>query len=110
MDKKSFGKRLNSLRKEMNLTSDQLSETLGITPVFLRQIESAARLPSVPKLVLICNALKVSPNYLLADSLELPGEKNSKFGNLDAKLNSLTPGQIELVTALVDALVKQTEK
>lgn len=110
MDKVSFGKRLNNLRKEKQMTSEQLSERCEMNAVFIRQIESAAKLPSLPTLVKLCNALEVSPEYLLCDSLDSQVTENIPLSNLENKLKTLTPDQVELVSAIVDTIISQSEK
>ena len=108
MNKVLFGKRVNAVRKEQLYTSESLAEKAGINAVFLRQIESAARLPSLPMLVRICNALHVSPNYLLGDSLD-PNESD-QFEALCSKIRTLTPRQIDLVTAMIEVLIEKLEE
>lgn len=70
MNKSKLGNRIRKSRKSCGLTADKLAEILNINPTFLRQIEGGRSLPSLPVFVSICNALKVSPDYLLADSIE----------------------------------------
>ena len=76
MNKKAFGKRINTARKEKRVTSEKLSEIVGKNAVFIRQIEGANKLPSLPTFVDICNALNVSPNYLLFDSIKDNAQDN----------------------------------
>ena len=70
MEKNGLGKRLNAVRKDKGLTSDKLSEMCNINATYLRQIEGGTKMPSLPVFISICNALKVSPDYLLRDELE----------------------------------------
>ena len=82
MDKKLLGRRINAARRERGWTSERLSEICNINATYLRQIESGAKTPSLQVFVELCEALKVSPTYLLADSL--PGAESQ---DLDALLN-----------------------
>ena len=70
MDKKLLGRRINAARKDRGWTSEHLSEICNINATYLRQIESGAKTPSLQMFVSLCEALKVSPTYLLADSLQ----------------------------------------
>jgi transcriptional regulator with XRE-family HTH domain len=70
MDNKSLGKRINSVRKDRGFTAEQLSERCNINAVYLRQIEGGIKSPSLPVFIDLCNALKISPDYLLRDDLE----------------------------------------
>ena len=67
-----LGKRIGTARKDRGLTAQQLAARLGINAASLRQIECGVKTPSVSLLVRICNALQVSPDYLLQDLLEEP--------------------------------------
>ncbi len=70
MEGKGLGKRINMVRKDRGFTADRLSEPCNINATYLRQIEGGAKVPSLP--INICNALKISPDYLLWDTLEDP--------------------------------------
>lgn len=73
-----FGKRIKDARNKMGLTQFELAEKLNISQNFLGDIERGIKLPSLPKLILLSNALKVSLDTLLTESLdnilEEPGE------------------------------------
>lgn len=66
----SLGERIRRLRHSMNVTQDALAEQLGISASFLGHLERGSRKASLDTLVGLCNFLKVSPEYLLADSLD----------------------------------------
>lgn len=103
MDKSTFGKRLQRIRKERQLTSEELSELCDVSPIFIRQIECATRLPALPNLVKLCNGLHVSADYLLADSLT--DAKSKDIDALDKRLKSLSPKQLELTAAVINTLI-----
>ena len=67
MDKQLLGRRIRLVRKEKGHTGEELAELCHISPTYLRQIESGAKIPSLPLFVKLCNALNVSPAYLFAD-------------------------------------------
>jgi len=69
MDTKSFGKRLKVARKNKNLTAENLSEKIELSSKSIWQIEGGQRGTSLSTFVRICNALEVSPEFLLQDSL-----------------------------------------
>lgn len=70
-----LGSAIKSSRKEQNLTLAGLSEMTGLTPGLLSRIENFRTIPSLPVLLKIADALKVSPSELLAGigSSESPG-------------------------------------
>lgn len=109
MNKVMFGKRLKEIRKLRNMTSNKLAELCEIEPSFVRQIESAAKYPSIPVFVKLCNALCVSPEYLLKDSLyDIDEPDNLK--NLYNKLKNLTPNEIELAKDILEDISKHRQR
>ena len=111
LDKVAFGRRLNAVRKERGMSSEKLSELCDKNAVFLRHIESAIRLPSLPVFVSLCNNLRVSPNFLLIDSLDW--DEEDKITALETRLRSLSPRQLDIATetinTLIDKLLDETE-
>ncbi|MBQ2700708.1 MAG: helix-turn-helix transcriptional regulator [Clostridia bacterium] len=65
----SLGERIRRLRHSLNVTQDALAQQMGISPSFLGHLERGSRKASLDTLVTLCNFFKVSPEYLLADSL-----------------------------------------
>lgn len=101
MDKKLLGKRINAARKDRGLTSEKLSELCDINATYLRQIESGAKLPSLPLFVCLCEKLRTSPSYLLADQL---GDGEGTGGDTLLELQQrATPGQLQLIHAMISS-------
>lgn len=69
MDYEKLGKKVRIKRKSKGLTQEQLAEQSGISLSFLGHIERGSRKASLETLVSIANALGVSPDYLLQDSI-----------------------------------------
>ena len=99
MDKKLLGKKINLARKDIGLTSEKLSEMCNITATYLRQIESGAKIPSLPVFVSLCENLKVSPSYLLAEVL--PNQEIQEMDILFELWKTATPNQIKLITSMI---------
>jgi len=68
MNYKTMGFRIRMLRKELNMTQEQLAEQAAVSASFLGHIERGTRIASLETLVAICTALNTDPNYLLAGS------------------------------------------
>ena len=65
----SIGKRIKKLRMEKNLSQEKLAEMITVYPHHISQIENGRRIPSVETLILIANALDVTVDDILADTL-----------------------------------------
>ena len=63
-DNVAIGNRIRFARHEKEMTLEQLSSVLGITKSALSQYEVGDRRVSVKRLLSICYALDISPNYL----------------------------------------------
>ena len=68
-DYKALGKRISNARKQAGITQEALGEQLNMTRKHISVIESAIKRPSLDALVDIANALDVSTDDLLVDSL-----------------------------------------
>lgn len=105
MNEKRFGKRINMARKDRGYTADRLSELCNINATYLRQIEGGTKVPSLPVFINICNALKISPDYLLRDSLT--DNEVSKIRELTELWESTTPSQQEIAAAMIQTVLER---
>ena len=103
MDKKLLGKKINIARKDKGLTSEKLSEFCNINATYLRQIESGAKMPSLPVFISICRELKVSPSYLLSDILADP--EVQEMDALSELWEKATPKQIKMVNSMIRSVL-----
>ena len=69
MDYRELGRRVRQQRTMCGLTQEELAEKSGISCSFVGHIERGEKKFSIGTLVALCNAMKISPNYLLQDSL-----------------------------------------
>ncbi len=107
MEEKGLGKRINMARKDRGYTADRLSELCSINATYLRQIEGGAKVPSLPVFINICNALKISPDYLLRDSLA--DNEVSKIRELTSLWENTSPSQQEIAAAMIQAVLERKE-
>lgn len=104
MEEKGLGKRINTVRKDRHVTAEKLSELCNINATYLRQIEGGTKTPSLPVFISICNALKISPDYLLQDTLE--SNEISKVRELEQLWKNALPSQQEIASVMVRAVLK----
>ena len=67
MDYITLGINIKKIRRNRNLTQEKLSEQVGISPVFLSQIENASRKPSLETVANIANSLNVTIDELITN-------------------------------------------
>ena len=70
INQKSFGNKIKNARKKMGLTQFELAEKVNVSQNFLGDIERGIKLPSLPKLILLSNTLKISLDSMFVDSLD----------------------------------------
>lgn len=103
-----FGRKMNHIRKERHITSEQLAELCGVNPGHIRQIESGRRKPSYTLLVDICKNLKVSPNYLMEHELGEVEAFGEEYKSIFQKLQSFTPKQLDVLDGLLETYMKKS--
>lgn len=65
-----IGEKIAKARKDVNLTQDQLSESLDVTRQTISKWESDLAYPEVPKIPKLAEVLDVSCDYLLKEDNE----------------------------------------
>jgi transcriptional regulator with XRE-family HTH domain len=105
IEKHTLGKRINQLRKQKGLTSEQLSEICEVNAVHIRKVESGGSLPSLPLFLKICNALGTSADFLLGELLDNPVLPDS-VEQLGKQFKHLTPKQIDMINEMVEVMIR----
>ena len=97
-----MGKRIQSKRKALGLTQEQVSEAMNISIQSLSCIELGKKAIRPENLVNLCKILNVSSDYILygkKDSAELNG--------ISEKISALSETDYKLVENLVDKLIEK---
>ncbi len=68
MDLKVFAERLKTLRKQNNLTLQQLGESIGTTKATVGNLENCNKQPSLALIVALADYFDVSLDYLVGRS------------------------------------------
>jgi len=106
MDYINLGVKIRQERNRLSMTQSELSEKCNVTPSFIGLIERGERKLSLETLVSISNALSVSVDYLLRDSLDVNtdaiiSEINVMLKGKDRKILALSA---DLLKSLIDHL------
>ena len=104
----SLGENIKKRRREMNLTQEQLSEAIEVHTNTIRKWEKGNSCPSAFEMEQLANALKVSINYLYAETNDTPNAttfiKNSAYQD-KTEINNTVPSM-----AYWGSLVDNAEK
>lgn len=102
-----IGKRIKAEREKNNLTRDALAEKVGISTVYLSQIERQERAGSLTVICKIASVLSVSLDYLIYgnDSIEISKEDIiDKINNVDSKR------ALQVIDAILNTIIPSLKK
>lgn len=108
MDKKAFGQNLKLARKNCGITSDKLAELCDVNPVYIRQLESGTKTPSLPMLIKLCNSLSISSDALLKNELSV--NEITYLTNISNKMKSLTTKQLEQLDIITNTFFTELKE
>ena len=74
----NFAEKLKLIRKERNITQEQLAELLSVSRQAVSKWESGAGYPETEKLLIISKELNVSLDYLLLDETVIEEKKKTE--------------------------------
>ncbi|MCI8956631.1 MAG: helix-turn-helix transcriptional regulator [Eubacterium sp.] len=80
---KEIGKRVRSVRMMNNLTQDNLGDMLGITGQAIQKIEAGENMITVNSLIILCEKLNVTPDYILFDKPNTERDVELSFETLE---------------------------
>lgn len=80
-----LGKRIRSLRKQSNMTQEELGKLINVTKVSICCYERETRIPTLETLLALSDVFKVDINYFLGSDEYLVAEDNQIYGISVAK-------------------------
>ncbi len=78
-----------------------MSLSLGLSPAYINNIENLVSLPSMDSFFQICEYFDISPS----DFFDFDGAPSLALIELHRKEEQLSPEQVKLISALVDAII-----
>ena len=106
-EKIMIGKTMQTIRKSLGLTQEQVADKLYLAPRYISDIERDKTKGSIDTLVKLCNLYEVTPTYILKDYL------NTTQLNYDDKLigfTHLTEYEKEIILKLIEFMNLQKHK
>ena len=105
MDYSQLGKNIAKYRKSNGLTQEKLAEFTGLSNNHISNIENNYSIPSIETLMKLCEALDITPNFLLL------GTTISDCGTLKDEVVQKLPlcnnKQMSLLNSFVDWVIDQ---
>ena len=103
LDYKALGLRIAKRRKTLGLRQNTLAAEIDISNNYLSSIECGKEKPSLEVLVKICNALTVTPDYLLMGNMH----SSNISQNIVEGLRLCSSQDVELVSGIVRLMVER---
>lgn len=102
----NFKENLRKIRKENNLSQEQLADELGVSRQAISKWESGSAYPEMDKIIALCDKFDLNIDDLLhKDIKEVRGEEESK-----KKLNNLINDFLEFITNTINMFSKMDLK
>lgn len=108
IDYLSIGKRIRMNRCNVGMTQELLAEKVNVSPPYISRIESGSSSPSLQTLVDICNALDLTIDDLMQDSL--PAARKRISSRLEELLIDCTTAEMNMIVNVVDVLLQEIRK
>lgn len=100
-----MGNRITTRRRHLGISQNLLAEKIGISNNHMSNIERGREKPSFDVLISLCNALRVTPDYLLMGSMHPQGVPQ----NLVDSLSLCTKEDLTLLEDIVRHMVIRQE-
>ncbi|MCM1226849.1 MAG: helix-turn-helix domain-containing protein [Clostridium sp.] len=107
LDYIALGIRIRQARKEHHVTQEQLGELCELSTAHIGHIERGTRIPSIDTLFRIAQALDVSMDYLIFDSIA-PDE--NLFTTINSILQSKDKRKVKIFMTIVRALADKIDE
>lgn len=102
LDVSKMGKRIKQARRAKHITAEAFAERVEISVSFLREIERGSKKPSISKFVEMANALEVSADELLKDSID--ASQPLILQGIAQELEDLPTEQVTFIEKMVRAM------
>ena len=101
-----FSENLKKIRKEQNLSQEELADQLGVSRQAISKWESGQAYPEMDKIIALCNKFNVNIDDLLHNDIkEVKGEEESK-----KKLNNSIYSFLKNITNTINMFSRMTFK
>lgn len=108
MDYKFLGKRIREERIKLNLTQEQLAESVDISDSYIGQIERGERNLTLDTLLRLVNRLGVTVDYLLQEYVSVD---NDKYLDLFSQLiNGRSPEEKQMAIDVIKVMFSHIDK
>ena len=105
LDYLKVGTRIKKARIDRKLTQAELAEKLDLSNNYISSIERGNAIPSLETFISICNALNVTADMLLTDTIYMSNEYLKE--NIAIKIDKCSKKNIRIIERFIDLLLEE---
>lgn len=99
---KEIGERVNTRRKALGYTQEQLAEKINVSVQMISNLELGKKAIRPENIVKLCDNLEISADYLLTGN-----NIDNKLSRITDKISKLSPDALYTIEQLIDLLNKK---
>ncbi len=96
MDYKLLGKNIARLRQQNNMTQEMLAEKIDVSTVFISQLETSIRKPSLDTILKLTDAFDTTVDILIGNN-----SPQAKIDEIMYLLQDRTPSELTFITGVI---------
>ena len=104
----SVGKYIREYRKKKELSQEALAEMIEVSVPYISQLETSQKYPSLDTLINIANALDITPNHLLCETIAK--EYEMKRSVMLDEISELPEREKERIFTIVRAMIDEAKR
>ncbi len=108
MNINSVGKYIKKYRKKKNMSQEKLAEILGLSVPYVSMIEGSQKYPALETLINLANALDVTTDQLLCETLK--NEYEIKRSVMLDEISELPKREQERIFTVVRAMIEEAKR
>ena len=105
LDYLKVGTRLKKARIDKKMTQAQLAEAVDLSDNYISSIERGKAIPSLETFIMICNALDVTADMMLTDSVYRTNEYLKE--SIAVKLARCSKRNMRIIERFIDLLLEE---
>ena len=108
MNINSVGKYIKKYRKKKNMSQEKLAEILGLSVPYVSMMEGSQKYPALETLINLANALDVTTDQLLCETLK--NEYEIKRSVMLDEISELPKREQERIFTVVRAMIEEAKR
>ena len=104
----SIGKYIREYRQKKNMSQETLAELIDVSVPYISMLENSQKYPALDTLISLANALDISPNHLLCETMN--NEYEMKRSVMLDEISELSEREQERIFTVVRAMIEEAKR